>query len=523
MVSPTCPDNYQLNKKTCRCNKIKIKKPQKTKAVKRVKTVKTVKAVKPQKTKAAKTLKPQTRKRCPNGTRKNKKTGLCEAIAVKKKKDIIIIPQNKHNILANAFSSIDKRDLNNLLTNLNSGDDDGKDSLISTVRQQLIKQKSFSPAINRMLISLHPGQHKDFFGCGLSLKNITDNKDLSVKIGQKIENGKSVPICVPWQLSRARAFFLDNLKKLNTIDCNNIIAPVQNKSNCWFNTMFMSFFISDKGRKFFRYFRQLMIEGRVASEDGIGKGKIIKPIKLRKAFFLLNACIEASYNVSGDKDNKNALLMDTNNVIKLIYESFPDKWKKNTWFSDVDQAGNPYYYYKNIIEYLGVQSIYCENKFSIHQIIRLFTNTSPSNNHPVIKIEDNDKYNLDKIFQLDARTLQFTRIPDICVISLQDDNSNIDKPLQFTIVTERESVTYVLDSAIIRNTEKEHFCCTVTCNKQEKGYDGASIGRLRSFSWKGLISRDVEWSFTYGGEFDHYSDMKFNFMKGYQMLFYYRV
>ena len=52
--------------------------------------------------------------------------------------------------------------------------------------------------------------------------------------------------------------------------------------------MFACMFVSDKGRKFFRFFRQLMIEGKRAD-----KVKITPKI-LSDSFFLLNAAIEAA-------------------------------------------------------------------------------------------------------------------------------------------------------------------------------------------------------------------------------------
>ena len=41
------------------------------------------------------------------------------------------------------------------------------------------------------------------------------------------------------------------LKK--NVNAENIIGPKQIKSNCWFNTFLMVFFVSDKGRKFHRF------------------------------------------------------------------------------------------------------------------------------------------------------------------------------------------------------------------------------------------------------------------------------
>ena len=101
---------------------------------------------------------------------------------------------------------------------------------------------------------------------------------------------------------------LRNLKK-KSIDFSKVIAPANIDKNCWFNCFFMCFFISDKGRKFFRFFRQLMIEGKFAN------GKKITP-RLHKAFYLLNMAIEASYNLTeSSKVTALATLMNTNTIL----------------------------------------------------------------------------------------------------------------------------------------------------------------------------------------------------------------
>ena len=84
----------------------------------------------------------------------------------------------------------------------------------------------------------------------------------------------------------AQKKLLHNLRSSKHLDCSRFIAPKQFNSNCWFNTMFVSFFISDYGRKFFSYFRQMMILGNSIRI----KGTIdIKPA-MRKALFNLNLC-----------------------------------------------------------------------------------------------------------------------------------------------------------------------------------------------------------------------------------------
>jgi len=502
MVSPTCPSGYTLNKSTCRCNKTKkLPKNKKNKfAAKKTVAKKTV----AKKTVAKKTVVKTEKKRCPNGTRKNPKTLRCVKKIMKEKKvqkNNIQIKKNNEEFIADAFRSMHPAVLKGILqTDINSRT--RVDQLLTTIRKETIKNKSFSPNINKVLVSLHPGTHQNFFGCGLSLNNIKNEKFM-VNVGTKIVNGVKQPICVSSDSKKAKNLFLDNLRKINTIDCNNIIAPLQIKSNCWFNTMFMCLFISDKGRKFFRFFRQLMIEGKLAD------GKSIPSKKLKRGLFLLNACIEASYNVANnDMDTKKALLMDTNNVIKLIYESIPKKSKYDYhWIRDVGDSGNPYYYYSQMIQYLGIDAIQMR-PLTLNDISYIYDHSTKGLDVPIT----------DKLSYL------FKNIaPDICVVTLNDDTSNINKSLEFTIVNGSDKITYRLDSIIIRNTEQEHFSCVLTCNGEEKAFDGASIGRLRNFKWKQLISENTVWTFSYGKTFSHYSDMRWNFMNGYQMLFYYRI
>ena len=120
--------------------------------------------------------------------------------------------------------------------------------------------------------------------------------------------------------------------------------------------------------------------------------------------------------------------------------------------------------------------------------------------------------------------------PDIIVISLYDnDTSNIlynakssvkNKPLDFTLVSPTHKIKYVLDSVIIRDTSKSHFVSVLTCNGNEKTFDGASISRLSNLKWKSLLNENQEWTYKYNKP--GYSDMRWNFCEGYQLMFYYR-
>ena len=183
MVLPTCPVNYFLNKKTCRCNKT-VKKPAAKKAPVEKPAAKKAPVEKPAAKKApvekpaakkatakkpaakkATAKKPAVKKlsRCPNGTRKNKKTGKCEKTAkIEKnipKKEILKIKSDSSQpnlAVSEAFRTIPPDMLNKLLENFRKGSSKNTEGLLSTVRSQLVKSNSFSPAINKQLISLHP-------------------------------------------------------------------------------------------------------------------------------------------------------------------------------------------------------------------------------------------------------------------------------------------------------------------------------------------------------------------------------
>ena len=81
----------------------------------------------------------------------------------------------------------------------------------------------------------------------------------------------------------------------------------------------------------------------------------------------------------------------------------------------------------------------------------------------------------------------------------------------------------ILDSAIIRDTQKEHFCSTLTCNNKEYGFDGASLSKMSEFNWKKLISTNKEWTFVGSNWEGTKEPILWNFRNGYQMLFYYRT
>ena len=370
-------------------------------------------------------------------------------------------------------------------------------NVLSTIHEELTKNNSFTPEINKKLqsMSLNTG-FNDIFDCGLNtplqnniFKPNVSRKDetlfkniMQVKIGVKNKN----PICVDRNDPRAQKLLLKNLNSSSVIDCSKIITPLQIRSNCWFNTMFVCFFISDKGRKFFKFFRQLMIEGKFAN------GSKINPSTLADSFFLFNAAIEACYNSSKNKKTQGlALAMDTNNIITRIYNAIPRK-NRNYGILDVDSPNNPLDYYNDVMRFLN-----------------------------------NDNINLIEIDYVDIKNISQNggnfgnKIPDVYAVTMIDGVSkNIDdKPLTIKL----HGVDYVLDSVIIRDTDMYHFCALITCGGNELGFDGASMSRLNKFEWKKNINKDINWTFE-GSNFneDKREPILWNFRQAYQILFYYR-
>ena len=306
-------------------------------------------------------------------------------------------------------------------------------------------------------------------------------------------NKAGEPICVTRKNKKAVQVLLNNLRTSKTLDCSRVISPVQVQSNCWFNTMFMTFFISDKGRKFFRFFRQLMIEGKQAN------GADIKPPALAEALFVLNACIEACHNITDSSYVKElALVMDTNNVIRRIYKAIPKK--RYYAIKNVGVANNPIEYYEAIVNFLGNDSLYIHREY--------YRNAK--------ELDDLAKGNISFI--------PTDEVPDVYVAEILPVKKGIstlltNKPISFKI----NSHKYVLDSAIVRDTKKRHFCSLLTCGGKEMGYDGVSLARMQRFDWKNKINEDVSWTFEGSVWEGTNKNVLWNFCREYTILFYYRV
>jgi hypothetical protein len=374
-----------------------------------------------------------------------------------------------------------------------------KNQLLKSTRSlKSLKLRSFSPLLNKQL-KIH------------SLKTLRPN---SLKLCDGLLNlriNKNDPTsCKPYNNSNVQELLLHNLKSSKHLDVSRFIPPVQLLSNCWFNTMFVTFFFSDKGRKFFRFFRELMITGKKLDSTLI-------PSNIAKLFFILNLFIEASYNQTSKSHElfktMNALTdkLNTNFFIYHIYQIInnkPNSINPNILFNNnnklydipnIKDAGNPLTYYESILKYLNYDTL----KFMKQ------TFTSNSNIKEIITKKFLSLSNI---------------IPDIIII--EDFQSTSTYETSYTLMSSsNEVINYVLDSIIITNKDhfdpaaNSHFVSLLTVNSQEYKFDGSSLSKLQRFNWKKMINTNKNWNFK---ENPKYVPERYNFTKGYKIMFYYR-
>lgn len=335
-----------------------------------------------------------------------------------------------------------------------------------------VNKGSYSPTVNKQLVTLKTTERIELEDCNIE-KAFKLKEPLQIEIKGK---------CYYYYKPEATEFLLHNLSANKHIDVKKIVPPIQSQSNCWFNTMFVTFFVSDKGRKFFHFLRQLMIEGKQINGTAI-------PEKLRNAFALLNFGVDACLT-----GNEFAYKLNTNNIIHQIFKAIPRSYKiKYPYIVDIDQAGNPLLYYISIINYLHNSSI------------------------QLLFIRDVNSKWKDMVSEY---VHKMSHLPHIIVFEVYDEVASEfnKKPISFSV----KDAKYEIDSAVIRDISKQHFCATLTCESKEMGYDGASFHRLEPLSWKNKLNSNIIWEFEGTKDYDG-TPLKWSFMKSYQLLMYYRV
>ena len=356
-----------------------------------------------------------------------------------------------------------------------------------------VKARSYSPLINNKLVvhslkTLRPQ----------TLKLCDDLLTINIKINNNY-------VCKNYNDLIVKKILLHNLRASKHLNVDRFIPPIQLLSNCWFNTMYVVFFFSDKGRKFFRFFRELMIIGRKLDNSPLSS-------TIAKLLFILNLFIEASYNQTSKSHtfyNKITSLSNKMNTNYFIYhihkivKKDPTSINPNILINNnnkmydipnIDEAGNPITYYEGILNYLNYNML----KFMKHKLV---------SKQPIAKLIQ-DNFN----------------IPDIIIIEDFQSNSVFKTTYNF-IDTSNKIHNYVLDSIILTNKDhfdpkaNSHFVSVLTINKKSYKYDGSSTSKLEPFNWKKLINSNKDWSFK---ENPKYEPELYNFTKGYKILFYYR-
>jgi hypothetical protein len=351
--------------------------------------------------------------------------------------------------------------------------------------------KSYSPMVNKFLDIDKLETFK------IKSVKLCDNL-LQINVGTE-----SKPICLNFNEKRVKIFLLKNLKSSKHLDPSKFIAPKQLYSNCWFNTMFVVFFFSDKGRKFFRFFRNLMITGRKFDKSRL------EDQELRKLLFIFNLYIEASYNQNSVKTKKNKVNLheqvkvltgnlDTNFLITKIYNRIK---KINSYIDlpNIDEAGNPLEFYQIIMAYM---------KYNILNILRVDIDSEKKKNYKNVK-------NI-----LDELVLQ-----ELDIIIIEDHESKIDYDEEYIIELNNKKYKYKLDSIILTNKDhynpkaNSHFVSVLTINKEGYKFDGSSYSKLTKFNWRKILNKNIDFTFL---ENPAYYPEKYNFKKGYKIMFYYR-
>lgn len=330
--------------------------------------------------------------------------------------------------------------------------------------------KSYSPTINRLI-----GDLESLSAYPWAL-NCSNNQQINIK-------KSGIWTCVDWESKEAQDLMLRNLRRKKG-NYDKVVGPAQIQKNCWFNVFFVTFFISKKGRKFFKHLRYLMITGKFAD-----KRENVFSESLRWPFFLLNYYIDSS--IMGLEDPINfAETMNTNTLLLEIGRTLITKFPELAETIFPDKYGNPLQYYQNIINYLDTDK---ENLVMVRIID--FTES---------KIEsaiERRKKIIPKIF---------------VVLSNMRDINKVDLKLKYNFSVGDKKYEYSLDSACMLDTKNTHWICFITGEEKEFVYDGDSFSHLFPLDWKALVNTLTKFRLKRGGK-------RYSFAKCQTYYFYYRT
>jgi len=299
-----------------------------------------------------------------------------------------------------------------------------------------------------------------------------------------VDNDKNLVYNIDGDKKKVQTLLIKNLKKNRKINIKNIRPPKQCGNNCWFNVLFLCYFISDQGRKFTKPLRLSMITGDYDKEL-VNKANYTK---LTDALFMFNLGIEGALNGSSFASDVN-----TNEIITNIYKSIniPEHWTYHKGY------GNPLVYYEGLINFLYTKT---GSPVAFYYLT------------PYIKYSIADQY-----------TVNVSKFPHIIVIELIDDQSTMvdSRKTRITLTSQdgKGEANYKLDSVCIRDVNQTHVGCLITLNKS--GYlfdaDGPLQKRMKPLNWNNEKFLNHDQHFSLGSDYS-----RFNMRKGYQILYYYR-
>ena len=342
---------------------------------------------------------------------------------------------------------------------------------------------------------------------------------------------------VGWSTEAAKDYMMQQFLSNAPIDCSVVRGPNQYFSNCWFNTFFMVFFISDKGRRTFRYVRNAMITGEFPPTHK--KVKKLVPRPYRKGLFYLNALIQNSLHGALPK------LYDTNSVVKAL-NSASSRVGGKAIFPKLKQYSNPLTFYLKLINALegtnttnrvklatvnaGWKALvelkstfpWLDSPASWHQRLyeqsHQYAYAGGKDGMPdFIAIETAELSDMPKEHEGTAKWWTTEGKKKWGFHGYGDKDG--DSPRFQLKGKDGKKYIYELDSLVSRDTTKQHFACFLTCNKTEYMFDGACSTRISPLNWKrqardhaprALLQRES-------------TGLKFDLLRNYNVSFFYRV
>lgn len=535
-----CPNGTRKNPKTGNCESIQptVKIPPVRKEPPPVRKEPSPIRKEPTTVQPALPEKPKKRSRCPKGTRKNPKTGNCESIKIKevldqsvvkveKEADIKTLSQNiiekiegleedkertrQKSLTVKEFSPL----INIHLNSINMKTPDvlvafGCTKSVSKKIQEKLKQKTYQQLLKEVSNKQYVDtRYPNIFKTILKASSASDLNEAKKKMIKMLSNPPDVdkiltvvsgkPVCKKWNDKVLKESMLKNLNSTKEIDFSRIRGPKQYLSNCWFNTAFMSFFISDKGRKFTRAYRKDMIEGKM--------NKLLDTktyTSLQKVFVVYNTlidnCLRGVLDVS----------VNNNFVIASLF-----KITKSRNMYGPNNSGNPINFFRNMIHLLDCSTKSYSPKF--YYSVLMYKESEIKDEFLTLSKNYKTKYGITESY------------PDCLIFEIFDNaikpeqkKKFIKKLIKFK-TSSGGNVKYVLDAAVIRDNSKEHFTSYLTGHGVEYRFEGHSHSGVKPFKWKSLITKDQNFNFSDDETPRRWTTLDFNFMKGYHILFYYRV